>query len=234
MAIQFFHLAPVILTDALFFAYNGDVLETGTASMRQAAYLAAEQQMIEHLQTPLLPTQVSGTYLWPQPYSHIMLEFCRVTSIDSVVGLSFDSGCTCVLTPNSGCASIRHQYGYIDPKIISSSFGTLCGCSAGQLYQVVVVFTAGLPTGVAALDSGLHLALSKIARIHLTQIVNPGAAPGGPGQPGIESWSAGGYSETRTKQVPTQYTPFGMSAEAQYAAQVVKHLKLYRPMALRG
>lgn len=234
MAIQFFHLAPVILTDAMFFSYNPDVLETGTASQRQAAYLIAEQQMIENLQTPLLPTQVSGTYIWPVPYSHIMLEFCRVISIDQVTALSFDSGCSCGMNLSKGCASIRHQYGYVDAKVILSNFGTLCGCTAGMLYQVIISFTAGLPTGVAALDLGLHMALAKVARIHLTQAVNPGAAAGGPGQPGIESWSAGGYSETRTKQVPTQYTPFGMSAEAQYAAQLVMHLKLKRPMALRG
>lgn len=234
MPTPFFLLAPVILNDDIFFAANPSVIETGTAQARQMAYLSAEQNMMNHLNTPLLLTQVSGTYLWPLPYRPITLDFCRVVSIDALTGNTFDNGCTCDLTKLPGCASIRSYYGYIDPRIIQSTMLASCSCSQGQLYNIDVVYTCGLPTGVAANDLGLHLGLAKAAAMDLMQIVNPGAAPGGPGNPGVDSWSADGYSQKNIPFKQSTYSVFGMSAEAHYIVQKVKHLKLSRPLNLHG
>lgn len=234
MPTPFFQLAPVVLDDAMFFKFNPSIFETGTASARQAAYLMAEQGMVQYLTTPLLPTQVSGTYLWPVPQRLVTLDFCRVISIDALSGNSLDNGCNCNFTKIQGCGIIRSYYGYLDPRIIQSTWLTACSCSAGSLYSIDVTYTAGLPTGVAAGDMGLQMGLAKVANIYLLQIVNPGAAPGGPGNPGVKSWSAQGYSQTNVDQQETKYTPWGMSAEAAFAAQCVRHLRILRPMGLHG
>lgn len=229
MSVDFYHLAPVILTDAMFFENVPTCLLTGTATQRQNAYGIAERQMIRELDTPLLPTQLTGTYMWPFRYP-LALEFSRIRSIDRVRGLALDDGCSCDLTAYDGCASIRSDtYGYIDPRLTDVAIRTLCGCSPGVMYQVEVVFTSGLPTGVAAQDSSLHLGLSLAAMQALREIIDPGSNEGGPGAPGIESWSADRYSETRVKP---RRTPFGHNALGTYISDLVRHLRKDRALAL--
>jgi len=233
MGVEYYHLSPVILSDAIFFAVNPTAIETGTVSQRQMAYLIAEQQMMKHLSTFLVPTTVTGSYLWPVPYAPIELGYTHVQSINRLVATSFDDSCSCDVTENAGCASIRDNgQGYIDLRITAAAYRSKCGCSPGGLYQAIVTFTAGLPTGVASGDLGLHAALGMLAFMHLGEIINPGVNEGGIGAPGIQSWSADGYSETRVNSSRWMYTVFGMSARAQYIAQLVRHLKLYRAMRL--
>lgn len=218
--VEYYHLAPVILNDALFFAYNPSLCETGTFAQRQTAYLIAEQQMMQHLGTFLTPTTVTGTYLWPVPYRPVMLDHTRVHSIDRVVVTSFDDTCDCDVTENPGCATIRDSFhAIIDPRVVSAAARTLCGCSPGDLYLIICSYTAGLPTGVAASDLGLQSALGMLAGMHLQEMLQPGSQES---MAGITSWSADGYSETR-KFITS--TAFGASSKAQYITQLVKHLK---------
>lgn len=230
MTVDYYHLSPVILSDALFFASNPTMCETGTFAQRQTAYLIAEQQMMQHLGTFLTPTTVTGSYLWPVPYQPIELGYTHVQSINRLVATSFDDACSCDVTESAGCATIRSNgQGYIDPRVTAAAYRMLCGCNPGALYQAIVTFTAGFPTGVAANDYGLHTALGMLAGMHLLEIVAPGSNEGGPGMPGIQSWSADGYSESR---VTPKATPFGLSAKAQYIAQLVRHLKIFRLMRM--
>jgi hypothetical protein len=183
--------------------------------------------MIQELVTPLLPTQLTGTYMWPFRYP-LALEFCHLQSIDHVRALALD-GCNCDLTEYEACATIRSDtYGYIDPRLIWGGVN-VCGCGPGQIYQIEVVFTAGLPTGVAANDSSLHLGLATAAAQVLREIVDPGSNEGGPGAPGLKSWSADRYSETR---VDPKKTPFGQNAIGTFIAGLVRHLRKDRAMAL--
>jgi hypothetical protein len=228
MSVEFYHLSPVILTDAMFFENVPTCLLTGTNAQRQSAYGIAERQMIQELVTPLLPTQLTGTYMWPFRHS-LALEFCHLQSVDRVRGLALDDACSCDLTAYDGCATIRSDtYGYIDPRIVYGALN-VCGCGPGQIYQVEVVFTAGLPTGVAANDSSLHLGLATAAAQVLREIVDPGSNEGGPGAPGLKSWSADRYSETR---VDPKKTPFGQNAIGTFIVGLVRHLRKDRAMAL--
>lgn len=236
MGVEYFHLAPVILNDAVWAEYAPPCFASGTFAQRHGAFLTAEQQMIQWLNTPLLPTSVTGTYRYPHPYEPTALDFVRVKSIDSIVAHSIDAGCTCDLTDNAACAFVRDgKYGIIDFRVIGGAFVSQCGCQPGLPYDVEVAFTAGLPTGVAATDVTLHMALAHAATLVLNEMADPGANEGGAGDAGVVGWGAQGYSEQRIP--PTSFaglrkTPFGSSAKANWIADRVEHLRLSRPLRL--
>lgn len=226
--VEYYHLAPVILTDSLFFAYESPGCYTGTTAQRNAAYLHAEQQMMREIGTFLTPTTVTGTYLWPVPYEPIVLPHNRVHSVDRLVATTFDEACSCDLTENAGCATIRSGYGYIDPRIIERNYRAYCNCSPGVLYGMVVTYTAGLPTGVGANDTSLQMALAMAANMTLQELLQPGSQENP--MAGITSWSAQGYSESRRSDVLVN--SFGFSPKAQMIGNMVAHLKLYRALRL--
>lgn len=225
MPAEFYHLSPVILTDDLFFTYRPDCMVTGTAELRQAAYLTAEQQMVQAIGTPLVPTTVTGTYL--ATGNPLILDFDRVQSIDSVVILTDDGACNCDLTREDGCAQVRGGYGYIDVKRTSDIARSKCGCGANASYKWEIAFTAGLPTGTSSQDSNLHIALAMAAELDLKEMIDPGALEGGPGDPGLTSFGTQGYSESRVKP---RSTPFGQSAMANHIFNRIKHLRKKRAL----
>ena len=229
--VDYYHVAPVILTDDMFFEYNPTIIATGTYTQRRSSYIMAEQQMMQHLQTFLIPTTVTGAYLWPLPAERIRLDHGFVSSIDRIVVTSLDNYCSCDVTENAACALIRSGWGVIDALVISSAVRAGCGsCGAhGGYYHALVTYTAGYPTGTSSQDVSLHMGLSKIAEVALNEIIDPGASEGGPGDPGIKAWSSLGYSETRQE---LQSYPFGSGPMANYVARIVRHLKKRRPLRL--
>lgn len=230
MTVEYYHLAPVILTDTLFFNHEPGCLITGSLLQRQTAFLIAEQQMMRELSTFLLPTTVTGTFMWPFGES-LVLPHDHLHSIDSVVGLSADQGCSCELTEYDACAFLRDSLGYIDARLTEAAWIRGCSCAQANLYQIRVAYTAGLPTGVAANDLGLHQGLADAAAIALNEIVDKGSNEGGPGAPGLVSWSADRYSETR---VAPKKTAFGETAQGTYIANLVRHLRRFRALRFRG
>lgn len=227
MTVDYYHTAPVILSDDLFFKYRPDCMVTGSYELRQAAYITAEQQMIQAIGTLLLPTTITGTYFPAQ--GPIVLEYDRVQSIDGLTYLTRDGACNCNLNREAGCAMIRSGYGYIDPVRTQALARQQCSCAGGNVpYQLEVAYTAGLPTGTAANDTNLHVALAMAAELDLKEMIDPGALEGGPGDPGVQSYSMQGYSESRTK---LKNTPFGSSALANHIFNRVSHLR--RKRALR-
>lgn len=221
MSVEYYHLSPVIMTDDVYSDFGGRT-GTSTPSQRQAAYLIAETEMMLELKTFLLPTTVTGTFLFGSPYSRrIRLPHHHLISIDAVTILSQESLCNCDIDEDAGCAYIVDgKFGFIDVKQLTSSL-LACGCSLGLPYQVRTAYTAGLPTGVAAQDSSLHLALTMIAEIALLEVIDPGGLEGGPGDPGVQDWVSMGYGEKRVK---LSRTVFGSSPRANKAKLLVKHL----------
>lgn len=224
MTVDYYHLAPVILSDDLFFKYRPDCMVTGTAELRNAAYITAEQQMIRAIGTFLLPTTVTGSYV--PTGNPLILEYDRLISIDGVTYQDLNGDCSCVLDPEDGCGLIRGGYGYID-IMRTSQLARRCGCGGGGAYRVDVAFTAGLPTGTAANDASLHIGLAMAAELDLKEMIDPGALEGGPGDVGVQSFSTEGYSETRVK---LRNTPFGTSALANHIFHRVRHLRRHRAL----
>lgn len=225
--IEYYHLAPVVLTDSMFFEYAPTCSMTGTATQRHAAFTIAEQQMIQHLGTFLLPTSVTGTFLFPVPMKPLIMPYHHLISIDRVVAKSLDDCSDCDLTDHEGCAIIRDNVGYIDLHIVEQGAKSLCGGCAGGYYLAEITLTAGYPTGVAANDHALHMALAKLAEITMAEMIDPGANEGGPGDPGLSGWSSQGYSETR---MPLFRNSMGAGPMANYIARLVRHLKVHRAL----
>lgn len=228
--VEYYHLSPVILTDEMFADYNGSCVNSGTAGQRRNAYVIAESRMIEQIGTFLLPTTVTGTFIWPTIYHPIVLPHSFLISIDALVAKSRDGSCTCNLIDNAGCGVIRNGVGYIDFQATSLAASAYCGCGGrGWFYQAEVTYTAGLPTGTAANDTRLHNALAVVAYEALTQMVEPGLGAGGPGNPGVMGFSTMGYSETFNKE-SLEKTKLGNSALANYAASLVSHYRKKRAL----
>ncbi|MCK5547447.1 MAG: hypothetical protein KAI64_00420 [Thermoplasmata archaeon] len=233
MTVEYHHLSPVILNDEIFERYVPELTigDESQTDQRQAAYLIAEQQMIRALRTPLIPTQVSGTFAFYVPYEPIFLPHIYVRSVDAITAYGFDSGCSCDMLDIDACAYLRNFLGIVDTRIIAGYYRSGCGCGSVKPHHFDIAYTAGLPTGTAYQDPSLHLSLSILAKIELLEMLDPGALEGGGGDAGVASYSGPGYSETRTK-TSVKSTPLGESALANKAWRLVKHLRKTRARRL--
>lgn len=213
--------APIILTDAIYTAFGG-YTGISTAVQREYAYLEAEMLVTEHLNTFLLPTTVTGTYHHEDLDSKLILDMGgHLQSINSASIYSVENCCDCTLTSTEGCALIiDRDYGVI---LIRSDGSCWCECSdvPAPPFEVLVSYTAGLPSGTSFKPLVLQ-ALTMSAEICLKEMVDKGALEGGAGDPGVQSWGAGGYSEQR---VILGNSIFGNSA----VANKIKKLLMFVP-----
>jgi len=233
MPVEFHHLSPVILTEDLFETFTPELTVQPQSRQFQAAFLIAEQMMVqEGLQTPLLPTQVSGTFAFPVPYQTIKLPHNYVRSVDSIVAYGYEGGCNCDVTALDACAHLRNYIGYLDTRVVAGFYVSACGRGIRPSYYDIA-YTAGLATGTAANDARLHQSLAILARQELLQMIDPGALEGGGGDPGIASYSTVGYSETRTKE-SVRETPFGNSTMANKAWNLIQHLRIREALRFGG
>lgn len=229
MSVQYYHLAPVVMTDRLYSLYGGRMCES-TGPQRTVAYQIAEAQMIRELNTFLLPTTVTGTFILGQSSTkRYQLPHHHLISVDSVTILTQESLCDCEVAAGDGCAYIADDtYGYVDVKQLTNAY-LGCGGSLNVPYQARIAYTAGLPTGVTALDASLHLALTIVSEIALLEIVDPKGLEGGPGDQGVQEWVSMGYGE---KRFPLRETVFGNSPRANKAWRLVRHLEPYTALGL--
>lgn len=229
---EYFVTGSAILTDAIFAQYGGET-GTTTADRRGFAYQIAEQQAVEYLGTPLQETTLTGTFAWPENnMTRFMLPFVRLHSIGSVVAI-YDSSLCCDETEITACARIINpDHGIIDLKECATSACNGCAQSSShfglELIKFRITFTAGLPDALS--DSPyLRMGLVAAAKIALEQIIDPTGAEGGEGDPSLKNFSNTGYSETRQF---LQDTSFGGSPLGNYAARMLKPLKLNRALRL--
>lgn len=222
-------ISPQILTDAIFIAYGG-ATGTSTAAQRTAAYAMAESQAAQEINTFVAPTIVTGTHSWPTMGQSLQLPYTHLNSVSSVTAIH-DAGCDCAddSVEISGCAWILDYDGaLVDIRecgdVLRQSYSG-CNCGGGPL-QARVVATFGLPTGAAS-DPRLLLALTTAADLALQQIIDPGGAEGGAGDPGVKSFRSLSYSETRADG-SYKMTAFGDSARANYAAKMLSNFKYQR------
>lgn len=219
-----------ILNDALFTQYGGQT-GTSTQAQREAAYMMAEQLAIEEIGTFLVPTTVTGTYQWPKVNDfRIKLDHQQVTSIGSVTTIH-EAGCDCADDSYEieGCAWIVDgRNGLVDLRECGNTIKASCSACAcggryyGYPYQVRIAYTAGHPAGMVAANPTSLMGLVTVADLALEQILSPYSAPGGAGNPSLQSFSDTGYSETYQM---LKMTSFGGSPRANFAAQMLRPLK---------
>jgi len=208
------YYVPLVLNDQIFLLYGG---QSGTSStaQRQAAYLLAEEQLTEHLNTFLVPTIITGTYMWlgGNPFE---LDYGHLLSVNRVTVADINWLNSCSVDTATGCASIRNaQYGYIDVSYMLTCGG--CGSVVGYPpYNIQVVYQSGFASGTVTQPSILA-ALALAAQINLNEwdvsLANEGSS-----DIGIQGFSNQSYSEQRVK---LGRNAFGSSPAAQRIARLV-------------
>ena len=208
--------SPIILTDAIFTAYN-DGLLTGSA-IKSIGYWLAEEAVSRDLDTFLLPTVVTGTY----PYKPtIMLDHAYVNSIFLV---RFKDNLNQVYFTASGTYNYytnlySPEYGVVDAALVGSMCG---GCSNGYPYEVEIPYNAGLSSGTSYRPNVL-LALTQAAALFINEIQGWGNE--GVGNIGITRFSNQNYSEQRMGMINTVY---GNSAKSQFIHKQLDGLRKRR------
>lgn len=224
-------ITPQVLTSDIFLEYGG---QTGTATSSQLAlaFCIAEQNAQQELCTPLVPTAVTGTFFHFLSYGRpLMLPHTHLRSIDSVVLQCETSWADCSLTDYTKCAVVkRMREGIVELRLKPSS---ICACgscpSCGWPLRWKIDYTAGLEAGLATGTPTILMALVVGAQLALDQIIDPGAAEGGPGDPGVQAWGSMSYREQRTL---LRRSAFGSSALANYAAGLLQPWKVKRVFGL--
>ena len=206
---------PTTLTDQIFLLYGG---QTGTSndSMRQVAYELAEEQMVEYINSFLLPTTTTGTYFW-KGGNPILLDYGWVNHVSLVTISSVNSRNSFAVDTVTGCHALRSdgQYGYLDIGYLVNCSG--CNHILGLPYNIQVVYESGLQTGTAHQSSMLQ-ALTLAAQINLNEI-DVSLSNEGTADIGITDFSNQKYSETRMK---LGNTVFGNSPVANRIARLVR------------
>lgn len=206
--------SAIILNDATFVEYGG---HTGSSvvAQRNAAYWIAERTLSEDLDTFLLPTIVTGTYLFRLNDPFLTLDH---TYIIRVIKTSFYDTKEEVYWSQAGTANVYvslrdDERGLVDIHWLLGS----CNCAQNNYfpYKIQEVYEAGLPTGTANRPDIL-LALTTYADIILNEIVGYGNE--GPGDVGVQNFSNQQYREERAKLVNTV---FGNSSRAQFIKKLI-------------
>lgn len=217
------HSSPIILTDEVWYDHGGDPSISQSEVLRDSAYLVAEKRMTRFLGTFLLPTIVTGTY----PVSYQTLKnglYLRYGRVDQVYQIEYIDEKEDVYYTISGTANLYaslkdSERGIVD---LHSLHGSCCGSLVPYPYEIRIAYRAGLPTGTASAGDFL-VSLSIIAKITLNEMVGFGNETVGDAQ--ITSFRNIDYSEDRDKHAPTA---LGRSAQARYAADLVKNLRIRR------
>jgi hypothetical protein len=219
------YTSNIILTDVLFNEYGGDA-ELGTYGQRKASYYIAERQLSEDLETYLLPTIVTGTYLFVPTDKFLILDnswvirVIKTSFIDEKESVYWSQLGTnniyiSLMNPGRGIVDIHYLLG-------------VCNCShhTRYPYQIQEVYEAGFSSGTSYRPDIL-LALTTYSKVILNEIVGYGNESSG--DIGVQSFSNQQYSETRVKLLRTS---FGSSAEAQFVKKLVEKYHRKRWVAL--
>ena len=206
--------APIILTDSIFFDYGG---HRGSSSpeQRQAAYWIAERTATEDINTFLLPTIVTGSFLY-NPLRDVILEHGYINQIITTRFIDKEENTYFTI------AGINNVYvGLKDDErgavIIISNW-----LNIADLYKTQIVYNAGLPSGTSFRPDVL-LGLTTYADIILNEIQGYGNEA--PGDIGVQDYRNQQYSESRVALVRTV---FGTSSRAQFVHKLFTKLRKHR------
>lgn len=214
--------SPLILNEAIFQQYGGDVANSSVAQ-RQIAFVIAEEAISRDIESFLLPTIITGSYHY-KPY--VMLDHSYIQEIYSVK--FFDNEGTVYWaasgTMNEYYRLMDDTYGIVDLDYINSSCYT-CNHTTYP-YKVEIAYRAGLPTGTANQPKML-LALTTYSTTILNEILGWGNES--TGDIGVTEYSNQEYSEKRMKLMNTVY---GNSAMSQFIHRLLVGIRKYRHVGL--
>ena len=209
------HTSAIILNDTIYSLYGGNI-DLAATVQRNAAYWIAERTLSDDLETFLLPTIVTGSYLYNPLERFLTLDH---TYIKRIIMTRFIDTEEKVYWSQAGTDNIYlslrdDERGLVDIHWVLGN----CNCTQHSRYpyKIQEVYEAGLPTGTANLPDIL-LALTTYADIILNEIVGYGNEA--PGDIGVQQFSNQQYAEQRVALV---HTTFGSSARAQFVRKLIE------------
>lgn len=217
-----------IMTDALFKLYGGEFGDSNDLQ-RSIAYEIAEDLISQHIGTPLSITPVTGVLVRSVTgFDRYVLPHTYVVDVPLLLGWYDDSfGTTTAATGTAYVHAYEDGIVQVIPPVAGACSG--CGDSLGLPNRYQIVYRAGLPSGTITGDKRAMLALKIQCQKALDQIVDPAAAEGGAGDPGVQAWSEAGHSEQRVQLLRTS---FGTSALDNYSKQLLEKWVRKRPLRL--
>jgi len=216
---------PLILTDSIFTTYGGNT-GSSVSAQRQAAYVIAEEFVSDDIGSFLLPTIITGTFLYI-PHRMLILDN---SYISRVILTRFISEDETIYSTVSGTANLYvHLSDDVRGVVQVDPYTAYCGCGHrdGLPYKVQIVYETGLPTGVASTNPKMLLALTASAEIALNEIIGYGNES--VGDIGVQEFRNQQYSE---KRVGLIRTVFGTSARAQFIHKLLTKFRKYRYVGL--
>ena len=213
----YYPTSPQILTDKLFTLHGGDT-DSCSPATRQVAYKNAEYLIADYLNTFLSPTTVTGTYV-VYPTKNLQTDHLFVNSVESVIVYSIDGSSSCELHANNdSCVYLKNAIlGRLDLNLSGP-----CGCRINaSVYQVQVVYTAGIPSGTLYNSTALT-ALALLAQDELDELTGNSANPGGVG---IIEWE---NQEYREKLMALKQTVFGSTPRSQRIVRLLAPFRYYK------
>lgn len=209
--------SPQILTDDIFVEYGGS---TGTSvpGQRRAAYYIAERWMSDDIGTLLIPTDVTGTFYYPQTGDSVKLDYSYVWEVKQIrfIDPSERNYYTIAGTANYNAALRNKERGIVDVFAILGYYQQCAGTWPQLPYLVEIVYNTGLPTGTYTAPNML-VALTIAAGIALDEISGFGSEP----FQGITEFRNQQYMEKRLAPV---MTTFGASSKAQFIRGLIDDL----------
>jgi len=217
--------AAQFLTDEIFINYGGQT-GTSTSAQRDIAYALSEKLMCQHLNTFLLPTDITGTYQYLRNSRYVWLEQTFVNSVASIDFL--DEAGTSYYTisdiPSSYATMFDSERGLLDVHYWASNL--CCNGTVERPYNLQIVYNAGLQSGTTMRQDVL-MALTIGADLLLGELLGYGNEADG--IVGLAKFSNQEYSETR---LPMVRTGWGTSPRTQLIVRLVSHLDIKRYISL--
>lgn len=215
----------VIMSDSIFISYGGHMGDS-TQAQRNAAYWIAERQLCDDLETFLLPTIVTGTYLYNPMDKFLVLDH---TYIHRVIKTSFIDTKETVYWSQLGTDNVYlslrdDERGLVDIHWLLGN----CNCTSYSQYpyQIREVYEAGFSSGTSS-SQDILLALTTYTDIILNEIMGYGNEA--PGDIGVQSFDNQDYSENRITLIRTS---FGSSAKAQFIKKLIQKYRRDRYVGL--
>ena len=217
--------SPIVLTGSIFTAYGG-VVGSSSSAQRNVAYLLSEMMVSEALETYLIPTVITGTFLYNKLSPYVILDNTYIRSVNHTYFINTKEE---IYWDQAGTANINvslrnGDYGLVDLHYLVGS----CGChSQGSYpYKVDIAYTAGMTTGTSS-KPDILLALTEYAKIIVNEIIGFGNEA--PGDIGVQDFQNQQYREMRVKLLRTS---FGTSAKAQFIDRLLSKYKQRRWVGL--
>lgn len=217
--------SPIIMTDAIYSVYGGHT-GSSTIAQRQASFLLAEETVSDDIGTFLLPTNVTGSYVY-NPTRELFLDHAYVNNLIQIWFVDGEGTTYYTDTaPSLNFVLVNSERGIVNINRAILESSVFCPHSSQYPAKILLAYNAGFPSGTSY-HPNILLALTKYSEIILNEIIGFGNESSG--DIGVKSFRNQRYSEDRVALLRTN---FGTSAVGQFVHKLLSKFRKYRRVGL--